>query len=144
MGDATSVVVANKRQPALAFAGDSISAVRHASSLGPLVKTAEVSAVVHPVVEHAHDEDARLVALEDVAGTAGHCVSRQCLKRFPEGVHIRDGLVTPPCPAGVPADRRQVCPSDVGEVESLHRLANSASISSSVSSWITRPAATSS
>jgi hypothetical protein len=59
-------------------------------------------------------------------------------------VHVLGRPVRPPRPGGVATNRREIRPGDLGEDESLHRLANRASIWSSVSSSITRPAATSS
>ncbi len=109
-----------------------------------------MAAVVHPVVKNAHNQDAGLVRLEeDAVTTAGghldirlevvtsardHRATGQALHRVTEGVHVLGRLVPPPRPNGVATNRGKIRPGDLGEVESLHKPANSASISSSVSS----------
>ena len=119
-----------------------------------------MATVIHALVKDADDQDEGVVGLEEdaVAAAAGHLdsgpevVARpreyrsadQPLHGVAKGVHIPAGLVSPPGPRGVPPNLGEIRPRDLGEDESLHRLANRASISSSVSNSITRPAATSS
>src|SRR5690606_32813831 len=119
----------------------------------------QVATIVHAVVENADNQHAGLVGLEEDAVTAAgghlhgrpeiiasarhHRASEQALHRGAKGVHVLRGLISSPSSRGVPPNRCEVRPRNLGENESLHRLANRASIWSSVSSSITRPAETS-
>lgn len=108
-----------------------------------------MATVVHPVVENANNQDAGVVGLEEdavpatrghldadpevVARTHDHRTSQQALHRFAKGLHVLAGLVWPPGPHGVATNRGKIRVRDFSENEALHRLANRASISSSVS-----------
>ena len=115
--------------------------------------------VVHPAVENAKNQDARIVGLEEdavaaacghqdarpevVACVRGHGASNQALHRVAKSVDVPAGLILAPRPNREASNRGEIRPGDLGEDEPLHRLANRASTWSSVSSSITRAAATS-
>ncbi len=117
-------------------------------------------AVVHAVVQDAHDQDASVVGLEEdaVAATHSHVQTRaevvtpardgrtadETLEGVAQRVQVVRRLRLPPRAHRVPTNRVEIGSRDVCEVEALHSAANSASIWSSVSSCSTRPAAMSS
>lgn len=99
-------------------------------------------------MEDANDEYARVVLLEEDAVTAAlghqdarpevtsfareHRTANQALHRVAQSIHVFAGLVSPPCPSGVTTNLGEIRSRDLGEDQAFHRLANRASISSSV------------
>ena len=118
--------------------------------VGGEVGIAQMATVVHPVVQDANNEEAGFISLEEdavtpadshldawpeVVSTArGNGPSEQALQRVTKDVHVLRGPLLAPGTSRVATNRVEICPCNLGEDQARHRLANSTSISSSVSS----------
>ena len=116
--------------------------------------------MIHTIVQYSNDEDSRNIFLEEntVATAHRHAEPRPEVAAFTaqpgagnklfhqsgKGRHVVRGALGAPFAAGVSPYGLQVCLCDLRELEAPHNAAIKASIWSSFSSTMVRPAATSS